>query len=73
MMAVLIELSERRSALPQQKSSDKINHEGALAALPHIDLTTTIETIKVLRMIDDQVLLDNFNRVTKSEQKAHAQ
>jgi hypothetical protein len=33
-----------------------------LVAMKHIDLDTVLETVRVLRLMDDRTLLDKYNR-----------
>lgn len=36
---------------------------GELVAMPHLDLEVVIETVRVLRALDDQSFLDCYNRI----------
>lgn len=38
------------------------NGLGELVAMPHLDLDVVIETVRVLRALDDQSFLDCYNR-----------
>lgn len=44
---------------------------GELIAMPHLDLDVVIETVRVLRALDDQSFLDCYNRMDRglSEEK----
>lgn len=51
----------RRAA---QKSEDKTKSR-EVVAMRHIDLDTVIETVRVLRLMDDRSLLDKYNQRNK--------
>lgn len=58
------------SQLPRRKTEDaagSVRHSGELVAMPHVDLDCVIETIRVLRMLDDQSFLDCYNRSDRSD------
>lgn len=38
------------------------HHAGELVAMRHVDLDCVIETVRVLRSLDDQSFLDCYNR-----------
>lgn len=44
---------------------------GELVAMRHLDLETVIETIRVLRTLEDQSVLDCFNRAERMEAPEH--
>jgi hypothetical protein len=45
---------------------------GELVAMGHLDLDCVIETVRALRMIDDQSFLDCFNRKDRGSQPPSA-
>lgn len=62
------------SQFPILQPCRDVPHEGRageLLAMRHLDLETVIETVRVLRTLKDQSILDCFNRAGRVEGPEH--
>lgn len=62
------------SQFPISQPWRDVPHErraGELIAMRHLDLETVIETVRVLRTLEDQSVLDCFNRAGRVEGPEH--
>jgi hypothetical protein len=49
---------------PQQRPAATLARlSGQVVAMRHVDLETVLETVELLRSLDDQSFLDRYNRV----------
>jgi len=53
---------ESRRAKTAEKTHRLTEKPPCLVAMKHIDLDTVVETVRVLRLMDDRTLLDKYNR-----------
>jgi hypothetical protein len=64
------------SQLPRKTAdagaAEPMRRPGELVAMRHIDLDCVIETVRVLRMLEDQSFLDCYNRGDRSARLSSA-
>ena len=48
---------------PQARPVAVVRQPGQLVAMRHVDLETAIETVELLRSLENQSFLDRYNRV----------
>lgn len=58
-------IPETRRNVPREERA------GELVAMRHLDLETVIETVRALRSMEDQSVLDCFNRADRVEDPEH--
>jgi hypothetical protein len=56
-------LRTSRCVPPEERAGD-------LLAMRHVDLETAVETVRILRTLEDQSFLDCFNRLDRAERRS---
>lgn len=63
-MGELVKFPESRSDGPSAPAAAGAEDGARIVAFRHVDVGMVVETVRVLRLIDDRTLLDTFNRRT---------
>ena len=63
-MGELVKFPESSADGPSAPAAAVVQDGARIIAFRHVDVGMVVETVRVLRLIDDRTLLDTFNRRT---------